>query len=647
MAGNNSSGRHVTEESKVQFVQLRLSGVRVTEAGRAVGWSKNTVTRYEKILMGKYLENQKEAPPPRKIVIIDDQTPAEVIAGDILNIAEYSKEAKKALIDFGYFRRRYFGRHTSPWQEEAAYQMLAFLETPRKEFVVVNAPPGVGKSTLFTHDVCAWLCCRNRAIRILIGSRTERQAIQYTMRLRRSFERQTPLKADEDLVKQGIAFHAQATLRDDFGRFKPLTADLWRSNEFVLAQQNEALLEDKEPSVSAYGMDSGFLGGRYNLCVWDDLVDKKSNSTAEAREKLINWYETEAETRVEPGGLFLLQGQRMGPDDLYRYALDLKRGAKDGDESLQKYHHIIYKAHYEERCANPGDEEAHENTAAYPEGCLLDPVRLTYEDLRTVEANRLDRFLCIYQQEDIDPSATLVNPLWVEGGRGTDGVDYPGCWDYSRFPASLTASKLQGDLVSIVAVDPSPTKYWALVWLVYQPETQLYHMMDLLRQPMDAPSFLDWSYQTNSFTGVMPEWQQRSKDLGLPITHWIVEANVAQRFLLQFEHVKRFEAQQSISIIPHQTHKNKTDPDFGVQSLGPHFKFGRIRMPAAGNGKQVFNQLIKEAIRWPSPGSTDDTVMALWMAIWNLPNLYIPKGPPPQFKRPSWLKSGGNPLTIR
>ena len=37
-------------------------------------------------------------------------------------------EAEEALLDFGLFRRRYFGRIASSWQEEAAYKMFRLLD---------------------------------------------------------------------------------------------------------------------------------------------------------------------------------------------------------------------------------------------------------------------------------------------------------------------------------------------------------------------------------------------------------------------------------------------------------------------------------------------------------------------------------------
>jgi predicted NACHT family NTPase len=88
---------------------------------------------------------------------------------------ELCGEARRALEDFGFFRYRYFGRRSTPWQEEAGHQVVAWLATKQKEYAVVNCPPGSGKTTLFTHDIPAWLTCRNRGIRGMPRSRSRRR----------------------------------------------------------------------------------------------------------------------------------------------------------------------------------------------------------------------------------------------------------------------------------------------------------------------------------------------------------------------------------------------------------------------------------------------------------------------------------------
>lgn len=583
---------------------------------------------------------------------------------------ELGPEALRALEDFGYFRARYFGRRSTPWQEDAAHRVQGLLATPEKEFAVVNVAPASGKSTLFTHDVPAWLACRSRRIRGLIGSRTFRQARWYTGRLRRTFERYEVLPPDDEEVAAGRALVPQASLVGDFGRFRPLTrfgTDVWRADEFVIAQPGDILISEKEASFAAYGLDSGYLGGRFPFVIWDDLVDRKNIRNAEVLQQLIEQYEDVAETRLNMGGLLLLQGQRLGANDLYRHALDQRAGFIDDDEDdgedlrPDKYHHIVYKAHYEELCR--GKETHHRDAPAYrppptpegevlrglfaytppPSGCLLDPRRITWRELRQIRANRREKFEVLYQQEDVDPKAVLVPKIWVDGGTDPEsGERFAGCWDDGR-----AAWELPRDLVApthvFATVDPSPTMFWSCqVWAWNAPTEQMF-LLDLVRRKMDAPEFLDWNPQTGMFSGLAEEWQQRSRDAGLPITHWIVEANAAQRFLLQYEFVRQWQRTNRTIVVPHQTQRNKTDPEFGVQSIAPLWRHGLVRLPT---GKSLRGELarlsslalVDEVTRYPD-GTSDDCVMAMWMGVYNLQRIFRRQARKPRrTHRPSWLK---------
>lgn len=552
-----------------------------------------------------------------------------------------SKEARRALIDFGYFQKRYFGRVATPWQVEAATQVLKLLGTSDKEFVVVNAPPGVGKSTLFTLDLCAWLTCRNRDIRGLIGSKTQTSAVRYVQRLKRHLEMALPLKGEGVEVELGLALDATATLAGDYGAFKPAYKDQWAGEAFVVAQVGGQMVAEKEPTWSAYGMDSGFLGMRYDIIIWDDLVDQRVLRTIESRENQQLWWDTVAEKRLEPAGLLVLQGQRMGPDDLYRYALDkrlIPEGDEEPDEKVRKYHHIVFKAHYDDKCQNHHARHA----PYYPEGCLLDPRRLPWSELRGEMANMLSNFAVVYQQEDVDPHAALIDMAWIKGGTDPHTSEvYPGCLEPDLGIAQLPKG-LSGDLISIATADPSPTKFWSIQWWVVRVVDGVAYqryLMDHVRQKMDAPGFLDWQEKTRSFTGLMEDWQQRSVSLDLPIKYWIVEANAAQRFMLQYDHVTRWTGAWRVSLIPHQTAANKSDPNYGIEVLKSAYRYGLVRLPyKVGPGFMASAKLIDEVTHWPM-GRSDDCVMAQWFLEWHLPRL-IPVGKPlPRMNRPSWLRN--------
>jgi len=396
-------------------------------------------------------------------------------------------------------------------------------------------------------------------------------------------------------------------------------------------------------------MDSGFLGGRFDLVIWDDVYDPRKMRSADSREDMRRWWDEVAETRLEPGGLLILQGQRMSADDIYRYALDKvappdeleleeEIAVEDAPEEWRKYHHLKYPSHHEELCK--GDHKP--DAAPWPEGCLLYPRRLPWRRLRHVKAQTPDRFEVLYQQSDINPSSVLVDPLWVSGGVGADGVDYVGCWDNDRDLWELPAG-VSGDLFVVATADPSPSQFWALQCWAYNPETQFRYLLESYRRKMDAPSFLDWNHSEQRFTGVAEDWWQITNDMGRPLTHWIIEANAAQKFILQYDHFKRWAAMRGVQLVPHYTHsRNKGDPKYGVQMLGPLWRVGRIRLPGKQNtdARPHSLLLINEVTRWNPEGTgsrTDDCVMAQWFLEHNLEKLFVPKIDGPKQWRPSWV----------
>lgn len=644
-------------ERKATYLKLRLRGFNQSEAAREAGMSRSTGVRLENDLRDRGISIADAAAKPKETLIrVREAKRQDTIGHKVVNIQDgevpepkdikdLCPEARRALTDFAYFQQRYFGRIATPWQVEAANQVIKLLETPEKEHVVVNCPPGAGKTTLFTHDIPAWLTCRNRAIRGLIGSANSRMAMMSLRRLQRTLERAVVEPANENEVALGLAVDPVSTLSLDYGRFKPLARDIWARDGFFVEQlPGRGSVTEKEPTWSSYGIDSGFLGGRFDFVIWDDLVDPRKFFTAEAKEKLQDDYQDLCETRVEPSGLLILQGQRLASDDLYRFALDMTKPLDDEDELLndldedqvealrvdKKYKHVIFKAHYEDRCK----PENHKRTsAAYPEGCLLDPRRLSWRNISPLMENRGERFEVIYQQRDLDPGEILVQPQWITGADGNVG-----CIDSYRDRLQVPEDLIvPADCFSIATADPSPTNYWSIQWWLIDPASDKRYLIDLVRQKMDAPQFLD--RVGTGFVGIMEDWQKASEAIGFPIVTWVIEQNAAQRFMLQYKHVKDWQAQNSVELIGHTTHRNKSDPQLGVQSLAPHYRFGRVRLPGRGEGRKVANFLINEVTRYPH-GRTDDCVMAHWFLEWNLPN--ITPAPPMvnNVWRPTWVRGG-------
>jgi hypothetical protein len=598
------------------YFDLRNDGHSVEKAARGAKIDPKTAWRFER---GEPGSTGLEAAEELGITTV----------GGLEVAPEVPVEAQRALSDFGAFRRRYFGRHSTPWQERAAYVVLEKLETPDREYGVINCPPGSGKSTLFTHDIPAWLIARNRGIRCLLGSRTERQARMYVNRLKRTLERDIPMTVDLDLKTKGFAFDAESTMSADYGSFKPPgRTDLWRADALVVNQFGMYLSDDKEPTASAYGADSGFLGGRFDFVVWDDLVDKR-NLGGDSRDKLIEAWTTEYETRLEPGGLLILQGQRMGPEDLYRFCLDLT-----DLEGNRKYFHVLYPSHDQTKCKGLHSYSAR----PWPTGCLLDPRRIPWRMLSTTQANTPRVFEIQYQQNDGASSGELVQMSWLNGGTDMQGRTVVGCKDHDRrFGESAVPPNIGWSLVS---VDPSPTRFWGVTWWVMDPLSSTYELVEGYKRRMGSQDLLSEDYDSREFSGLLEEIRVRSHQIGHPLAGVVVEINAAQKYLLSQPHMQRWALVHDITLIPHITSPmTKTTSEHNVTSISDFFRQGKVRLPYADIEARTFvNNLARELVTWPD-GQTDDLVMSTWFAIRAVQFTYAdPRLPVPKFERPEYLR---------
>lgn len=644
--------RPITPEDRAIFWQAMSSGINMKEAARMAGISYSSATKWlakSKATSAELDKQNLEFGKPsggnalkRDLAVTRDLPP-------VVPPARLNKEAARALEDFDYFRMRYLGRVPSPWQVDAAYKIVEKLDSPDKEFIVLNCPPGAGKSTLF-HDVAVWCIVRNRAIRVMIGSISQTLAKMYSRRIRETLERTVPMHPDPEMVRRGLALNAEGCLSLDYGRFKPTNVGaLWRAEEFIVEQYGSGGLDNKEPTVSAYGIESEFIGHRADLCLFDDVASPENSKESAARDKLLERWDSMAEARVEPGGVLAVIGQRLGPQDLYAHCLAKVTYEEDPDDydgedvtqtedkepvKKYKYDHIVYRAYYDE--LDTGPQSRRTIAPPWPNGPLLEPFRLSWKDLSYVKHNSPTKFAVVYQQEDMAEGHYLIERVWATGGMGNDGVLYPGCIDNDRRPGYIPIN-LDPPIISICSVDPSPTQFWAIQWWLYQPRTNLRYLVDLERIKLTAEELLGYATATGEFYGLMEEWQNRSWDLGYPISHWIVEINAAQRFLLAHDFVRKWQARHHSNIVPHTTSRNKLDDNLGVEALlPPLWRAGSVRLPTMRDNWKTL-AFIDEMTSWSRDKKHGtDLVMAHWFSELHMPQL-SPLKPPPRLWRPSWI----------
>lgn len=593
--------RRVTEEQRNRYISLRHHhGLSASKAAQAIGVSNAWARKFDAEYRG------------------DDDN---LVTDGPIPFDRLKKIDRQALDDFELFRRRFFGRRCLPWAVESAHTIESKLISPVKEYGVINVAPGVGKTTL-VHDICAWQTVKRRYLRGTWGSSTVALGTRGTRRLRATFERTTPLRARDRERELGEAEDAVATLLRSYGRFKP-SASEWRADLFSVEQTVGELLDEKEPTWAAFGRDSELLGYRVDLMVWDDVVTAKILNNIEVLEDFVNWWDTEAETRLDPAGLLVLVGQRLRANDLYRHCLDKYVDVWDttielSDEEEQAlaerrqamYFHIVFKAHDQEKCVGHGKGTT---PKAWPDGCLIDPYRLSWRQCQIEMRDRL-RWETVFQQNDASDQDVLVQRVWLEGGLDPRTRElHPGCWDDRALLERPNPDVYPGRLLSYFTVDPSAVNWWAIQWWLWHEKSETYHLMDLCKSHLTSGEFLQ--EVGGVFTGLAEEWQQRSEAMGLPGKVWVVEDNAAQRYLLQYEFVKRWMRTHSVRVLPHATHKNKADTKFGVQTIGPLYQHGSVRLP--GRSKFQVKPLTDELTRWPHT-PVEDQVMADWMGKYNL-----------------------------
>lgn len=591
-----------TDDARDKYRRLRAQGYSQGKAAKAVGYSEAwgyKLEREERDLQNRQAEAEGGMPKP---------------------LGELDGGVKDCLTDFLLFRETFLARRPVAWAADAAMRTVEWLTDRDEEtFAVMNMPPGAGKTTLFTLDIPLWLMCGGghgdpaigRAIRIMLGSETKHVSKHYVTALRNMLERQRPFW--DKVQKRG----AEMTLIEAFGRFKPKKTlgeyELWRDDQFVVAQIGELEMYEKEPTAQAASREGGFLGERVDFAAWDDLVTKKNSRNAEVAEEMSSWFEEHAESRIEPGGVLLLVGQRLSNLDLYRNRLDATYVDLSGTQR-RVYERVIYPAHNEATCDNGQLSETCTEWDGTT-GCLLDGKRLHPHAL--AKARHKGRYRTVYQQEDSNPEDLLVQEAWIYGGTDSEDYEAEGCLDEDR--SFFEWPEASAPLIDVVRVDPSVSKWWAFEWWALETEAPFREWLIWgQRKKMLAGTdsgFLDYNPRDKKHVGEMERLQNLSGDLGHPIRVWVVEQNAAHKYLFQTHAFRTWQHKwPKVAVYAHSTQSNKINDDFGVAALLPQsYKLGLSRLPYA-KGIEVRNYVklkIDELTKYPDY-PTDDTVMADW-----------------------------------
>lgn len=483
---------------------------------------------------------------------------------------------------FQAFFNAYSGKTLSPihrkWVEEAV----------NTERLLVNCPPRHAKSTIFSVWFPIWLiagahaCLMNpadpdafglRNVQILLVSQTDKLAKKFT---------------------NEISYHLSYNqkLIADFGRFKPEMGDWpWRPNSGeLLVDMRSRETESGDMTMQVRGAGQQILGMEANWVIVDDPVSREVARSETEREKLSEWFHGDVMTRLEPKGRAICIGQRLHIHDLYGDLSDEKTTLTN---SRKRWTHINY----------PAILDWDSKQVLWPEKWAWDDILQVYQDIGS------DIFESMYQQNPLATARRLARTEWLYGDD-----EHPGCVDVLRqrgeglFDAqdevigAMLSRTPREEVVRVVSLDPSPTRYAGLIVAdVPRLESQFSaSIIEIIREKMSVRDMLSNLERVQAMYS--PDY-------------FIFEQVAAQRWFLQDQGLEKIK--QEMTVLPHNTGRNKGDPVLGVESLALDFEFGRIRFPYGdAESKAMSEQLFDEARTYPQ-GKTDDLLMALWFIKFN------------------------------
>jgi hypothetical protein len=485
---------------------------------------------------------------------------------------------------FELFFNRYSGMTLQPIHKEWVEMALATRRT------LINCPPRHAKSEIFSVWFPIWLMARDRNIQIILISQTRSIALKMSNRIA------AILASNKKLITENGPFVPQV----ESTPWRPLQGEL-----MVAGRDRQEGSGDL--TLMVRGAGQGILGLEADWVILDDPTTKSISASETERENLSEWFHGEVLSRLEPQTPCFVIGQRVHMNDLYGELAGIKSTINPSGYAWKQINY-------------PAILDWDKHLTLWPQKWGWDELQQTMEDTGR------DLFESMYQQNPLPNDRRLVLREWIYGDE-EEGGDHPGCLDYDRkagVPGPDTVDK-----VRVMSLDPSPTKFAALV-VADIDRSKPYLHAEIIKITRDRMSVRDMIQNIqDTITLYAPQY-------------FIFEQNAAQRWLLQDSDMD--EIKRHVQVLPHTTSQNKADPVLGVETLARDFEKGHIRLPWGSPESQTMSHfLLDEAEVYPQ-GLTNDVLMALWFIKWNTARLsprYIPTNNSRNVvKTPDHLKGG-------
>jgi hypothetical protein len=454
------------------------------------------------------------------------------------------------------------------------------------ERLLMNVPPGHGKSTVFTVNYVVWRIHRDPNIKVIIISKSQPMAKKF-------------LGAIKFRLTSSLYHDMHVAFAPDGGWKDPDNS--WTTTEIYVQGKGDG---EKDPTVQSLGLRGHIYGARADLIVLDDIVTLENVGQHEAQ---FEWIAQEVISRLPENdkGQLLVCGTRVAAMDLYKLLRDDFKDFDDGDVFTYLAQPAVLE--YADR---PSDW-----VTLWPHTRGREGERVRKWDGKALSKRRAEmrddrRWALVYQQADIADHSTFP-PEAVEAsmnGRRLPGPLKPGAWGHM---ATMDGCYIIG------GVDPATVGYTAALIMAVDRHSGRRYVLDGYNRRNTTPAEL---------RSMMKHFTEK-----YGVREWRVEVNAYQRAIIQDEELKQWLYSHGAIIKGHYTTSNKFDPDFGVSSMATLFLSCVEGDPANGrnwtrvpNGglielpnkrmSQVVSTLCEQLVVW-QPGQKNliqDLVMALW-----------------------------------
>lgn len=434
------------------------------------------------------------------------------------------------------------------------------------EKLMILSPPRHGKSELLVH-FAVWLIARNPDIAILwVGGNSE-IASDMVSSVRDELEHNTELI---DAVLPPDTTWAPTERK----------GAQWTSTRFRVANRT---LPRKAATMTAVGRNGKILSRDADFIISDDIEDHESVQTVGSRNATRSWFTTQLDSRKEEHTGWVLIGSRQHHEDLYGYLLD-------DDE----WHTDVSSAHRLDCTIDPHNLDAHTDCMLFPQ---IRSYRWLYAKRRSAAALGLeDHFEMVYLNVTKPQGATIFVRDEMEQ-----------CFDPTRPIGYPNLTDPQGNLLPVMTVaglDPAATGYQAGFMWGYSPHTHIEYMIDLDNR---AGGGID------AFLQLAQLWLERYN-----LRLWVIEDMGFQKGYRQEKRVQQWAERNGVTLLPHTTGRNKTDPQYGVGAMSGLYRDKLINLPyGSAEAKEKTELLVRQAVRFSNDRTTNrkrltDALMASW-----------------------------------